>query len=160
MPEEARSLERITVRDLTQFARIAAADRQAFFAKQPKCAKLVERVVCVALCQGAALHFIDGRNGVKDFDVWTFYAGLSGLTFPPRRIVSRDFGFAEFRRSPGWPHFKGRRVDLLGRSISARKTSDPAAFLRRYLPDERPSPRAFWREGPWCCWSLRIDAVK
>src|SRR5438445_6563879 len=72
VPEEARSLERITVRDLTQLARIAAADRQAFFAKQPKWAKLAERVVCVALCQGAALHFIDGRNGVKDFDVWTF----------------------------------------------------------------------------------------
>jgi hypothetical protein len=33
-----------------------------------------KRVIAVALCQGAALHYVDGKTGVKDFDVFTFYA--------------------------------------------------------------------------------------
>jgi hypothetical protein len=44
---------------------------------------LEDSLVCVALCQGAALHFVDGENGVKDFDVWTFYAAR--LTTQPSR---------------------------------------------------------------------------
>jgi hypothetical protein len=28
-----------------------------------------DRLFAVALCQGAALHYIDGKNGVKDLDV-------------------------------------------------------------------------------------------
>ena len=30
-----------------------------------------------ARCQGAALHYVNERNGVKDFDVWSFYARVS-----------------------------------------------------------------------------------
>jgi hypothetical protein len=79
------------------------------------------------------LHFVDGRNGVKDFDVWTFYAATDGPAFPPRRIVSRDFGFPKFGRSPDRPDFIGRRVDLLGRSIDAELGDDPIDAVRRYL---------------------------
>ncbi len=32
-----------------------------------------DRVIAVTLCQGAALHYLNGRNGVKDFDLWTFF---------------------------------------------------------------------------------------
>jgi hypothetical protein len=32
----------------------------------------------VPLCQGGALHYVNGSNGVKDFDVWSFYDEIDG----------------------------------------------------------------------------------
>jgi hypothetical protein len=69
------------------------------------------------LCQGAALQFVDGQNGVKDFDVWSFFAVKKGVPqFPPRRHARVDFGESKFGREPG-ESLKGRRVDVFGRSI-------------------------------------------
>jgi hypothetical protein len=34
--------------------------------------------------QGAALHYVNGQNGIKDFDVWSFYAQYDDWPFPPR----------------------------------------------------------------------------
>lgn len=133
-----RSYERITHADLRRLLAVARADRCAFFeCPDRKCRPLQSRVLCVALCQGAALHFVDGTSGVKDFDVWTFYAAHPTASFPPRRIVSRDFGSPKFGRSPDRPDLIGRRVDLLGRSIPARPSDDPVAALRRYLGESR-----------------------
>lgn len=134
----SRSYERITRADLRRLLAVARADRREFFESPGrKCRPLRSRVLCTALCQGAALHFLDGVNGVKDFDVWTFYAALPGITFPPRRLVSRDFGSPGFGRSPDRRDLIGRRVDLLGRSIPARSTEDPVTAVRRYLTEAR-----------------------
>lgn len=130
---EGRSMAKITKDDLATLAKLAADDRDLFFSKKPKCIALASHVLGTALCQGAALHYVDGKNGVKDFDVWTFYAVGSGQTFPPRRIVSRDFGSPKFGRSPDRPLYDGRRVDLLGRSIPAQQHEDPVSAIRRYL---------------------------
>lgn len=97
-----------------------------------------ERLICVALCQGAARHFIDGKNGVKDFDVWTFFAAHPDAPgFPWRRREARDFGDPKFGRSPDRPNFVGRHVDLLGRSLEVAKDADPMFVLRRYLSEGR-----------------------
>ncbi len=32
----------------------------------------IKQPLAVALCQGAAMHYYDNTNGVKDFDVWFF----------------------------------------------------------------------------------------
>lgn len=125
MTEQGRSYERITPRDLDRLAEISRLDREDFFTRKPRYRVLEEGLVCVALCQGAALHFIDGENGVKDFDVWTFYAARPDHpAFPWRRRASRDFGD---------PRFVGRYVDLLGRSIEVGDERDPAEALRGYL---------------------------
>ena len=46
-----------------------------------------------ALCQGAALHYVDAKNGVKDFDVWSFYTQRADGSFPylwqERRTTAR-----------------------------------------------------------------------
>ncbi|MGH3295201.1 MAG: hypothetical protein ACRDP7_25730 [Trebonia sp.] len=92
------------------------------------------RLLCRALCQGAALHFLDGKNGVKDFDVWSFYAALDDGPFPYRWRGTADFGPSKFDRYPGDPpSYSGRRVDLLGRSLPVTLDADPAAVLRDYL---------------------------
>ena len=105
-----------------------------FFAGKPRYRALDERLICVALCQGAALHYVDGKNGVKDFDVWTFYAALSDHPgYPWRRRKAVDFGDPKFGPSPDKPDFTGRHVDLLGRSLRTAGEVDPATILRRYL---------------------------
>ena len=94
----------------------------------------------VALCQGAALHYLDGRNGVKDFDVWTFYAQHPDGPFPSRRVARADFGPSKFGRMPNDIRpYAGRRVDLIGRSLPAEPEADPVDALRRYLTSARTS---------------------
>jgi hypothetical protein len=99
-----RSMERISLADLRRLAQLAAEDERALFVRAAGGAgRYAGRLLCRALCQGAALHFVDGVNGVKDFDVWSFYAALPTGPFPYRRIGNADFGPSNFGRSPGDP---------------------------------------------------------
>lgn len=139
MTSSDRSLARISTDDLERLARIAWLDREDFFARKPRYRALADRVVAVALCQGAALHFLDGRNGIKDFDVWTFYAAHPDATFPPRRTAARDFGDPKFGKSPDRPEFVGRKVDLLGRSLDEDPKTNPTTALQAYLSERRTS---------------------
>jgi hypothetical protein len=92
-----RSYALIEEGDLERLAAFARQDRESFFSRCPKYQPYAERVICVALCQGAALHYLDHKNGVKDIDVWTFYAQHPGVQFPWRRPVARrDFGPSKF----------------------------------------------------------------
>jgi hypothetical protein len=84
------------------------------------------------------LHYVNERNGVKDFDVWSFYAQYDDWPFPARWRGTRDFGPSKFGRYPSDPpRYSGRRVDLLGRSLPAEPGADPAGVLRRYLAARR-----------------------
>jgi hypothetical protein len=144
-----RSYGRITHGDLGRLAEISRYDRECLFARKPRYRVLDDRLVCVALCQGAALHFIDGENGVKDFDVWTFYAARrEEAAYPWRRRASRVFGDRCFGASAVEPGFAGRYVDLLGRSIEVGGEKDPAGLLCRYLSEGRTaSARALARKA-------------
>jgi hypothetical protein len=139
MEDRARSQERITQSDLARLADLAEADLANLFDRMPDLAALYrDRVLCVALCQGAALHYADGRNGVKDFDVWTFFAAHPARPFPSRRRKVLDFGPSKFGRSPGAPaRFTGRRVDMLGRSLPEPPDADPIEAIRHYLRARR-----------------------
>lgn len=133
-----RSYEKIEAIDLERLAAIALQDRKNFFLRDPHWRSLYSsRIVCVALCQGAALHYVDGKNGVKDFDVWTFFAQQSEAPFPARRIVSRDFGPSKFNKDPAETRYVGRRVDLIGRSIDCAVGADPVEAIQRYLDHPR-----------------------
>ena len=135
MTLQTRSQAPITADDLAYLARIARLDRKAFFDRHPCYRVLADRVICVALCQGAALHFLDGRNGAKDFDVWTFYAAHPDATYPPRRLMSRLFGDTRPSEPLDRPEFAGRRIDLLGRSLNADVDAEPVTTLRHYLSE-------------------------
>lgn len=96
------------------------------------------RLLCVALCQGAALHYLDRETGVKDFDVWTFFARSPGRPHPDAALFRRrklvDFGPSRFGRTPtAPPGFAGRRVDLFARDLDAPISADPATVLRQWL---------------------------
>jgi hypothetical protein len=134
-----RSYEKIESDDLARLGRLAAEDRETFFSRNPEIGRLYrDRVLCVALCQGAALHFLDGKNGIKDFDVWTFFAHSPSHRFPPRRpVMNADFGPSKFGRHSGDDGLAGRRVDFIVRGIDCRPGADPVEVLRRYLTERR-----------------------
>ena len=134
-----RSLERIDGDDLIRLAELAARAESALFARKPHGAgRYAGRLVCRALCQGAALHSVDGRNGVKDFDVWSFYAERGDGPFPYRWRGTADYGPSKFGRFPDDPpSFTGRRVDLLGRSLDVPLGANPVTVLREYLSAAR-----------------------
>ena len=135
MTPTARSIARIDRSDPLRLAALAAETEAGLFARYPRGAgRYAGRLLCRALCQGAALHFLDDKNGVKDFDVWSFYAALDDGPFPYRWRGTADFGPAKFGRHPGDPpSYTGRRVDFLGRSLPVPPGADPAAALRDYL---------------------------
>jgi hypothetical protein len=130
-----RSLERITKADLRRLRKIAWCDLESLFARKLGLRMYRNRLFAIALCQGAALHFIDKKNGVKDFDVWCFFRAHPKRPFPYRRNASADFGSSQFGRSPGWEHYIGRRVDLLGRSLPVMTAESPMEALRTYLTE-------------------------
>lgn len=71
----SRSFEPITKSDLKRLGQIAAVDREDLFKRKPETGRLYgDKLFAVALCQGAALHYLDGKNGIKD---WMFGASSS-----------------------------------------------------------------------------------
>jgi hypothetical protein len=135
IPVQDRSYAPIEDNHLLRLAELAREEREYFFASWPRWQRLyADRRLCVALCQGAALHYVDGRNGVKDFDVWTFYTEHPERPFPPRRYYKRyypfrDFGPSLFGRHPADVGWTGRKVDLLARSLACDIGADAVAVL-------------------------------
>jgi hypothetical protein len=130
----SRSYEQLTKADLKRLGQIAAADRADLFKRRPETARLYsDRLFAVALCQGGALHYLDGKNGIKDLDVWSFFKPNPKRQFPYRRRAQLDFGDPKFGQTQEAPDFIGRRVDHIGRAIPDIDYSDPVATLRRYL---------------------------
>jgi len=130
-----RSLDRIEIADLLRLAVLAADAEAELFRRNPQgSGRYAGRLLGRALRQGAALHYVNGSNGVKDFDVWSFYAEYDDWPFPARWRGTRDFGPSKFGRYSGDPpRYLGRRVDLLGRSLPVPLGSDPADVIRHYF---------------------------
>lgn len=146
-----RSYEAITTDDLARLGDIAAVDRERFFKRRPE---YRDRLLCSALCQGAGLHYVEvaaGKaetNGIKDFDVWSFFSAIPGERFPAdRRRTYVDLGKSKFGRWDGeakvCQHFKGRRVDLLVRALPVPVDADPVSALRSYLAAARTGSAKF-----------------
>ena len=147
MPADSdRSLERIEMADLLRLAALAADAEAELFGRNPQgSGRYAGRLLGRALCQGAALHYVNGINGVKDFDVWSFYAAYDDWPFPPRWRGTRDYGPSKFGRYPGDPpRYSGRRVDLLGRSLPVVPGADPAVVLRGLPLGREPQRRRNW----------------
>jgi len=83
------------------------------------------------------LHYLDGKNGVKDFDIWTFYIEHPKAPYPYRRHGCADFGKSKFGRHPAETGYIGRRVDFLGRSILCSLHADPITTVQDYLSAAR-----------------------
>lgn len=121
-----RSFEPLAAADLQRLAELAFDDLQQLFARVSDTGKLYrDRLMMLCLCQGGAEHFVRHSHGVKDLDVWAFFAEHSARPFPYRRRGVQDFGPSPLGCHPNDVGFKGRRVDIMGRSI--RRDPDQSA---------------------------------
>lgn len=118
------------------------------FDSNPRWAFYRDRLICVALCQGAGLHFVDRRNGVKDFDVWTYFAATASRPYPDPALYRRnkpyDFGQSDHgaRQEEVARGYAGRKIDLLSDSLEVPVGADPAETLRAWLAHPpRDTPR-------------------
>jgi hypothetical protein len=142
-----RSYVQITDADLSRLSELAALDRAGRFARRPRWLVYADRVIAVALCQGAALHYVDGETGVKDFDVLTVFAQHPEGPFPYRWMTNDDFGPSRFGRRDGEPEsYRGRRIDFIGRSLPEGVDADPIEALLRYVSDGRTETARCLRE--------------
>ena len=65
----------VTVWELWRLADLACEEEKAFFRRNPHLLEPYRnRLIAIALCQGAALQYIGRGYGVKDFDVHFFYS--------------------------------------------------------------------------------------
>jgi len=133
--DTTRSHARITRTDLKRLARIAQEDREDFFERHPEWAILYrKRLLGVALCGSAALHYLNGITGVRQFQVLSIYAEHPDAPYPFMRVSHADFGSSKFGSGLDTPDtYQGRRVTLQGRSIDGGPGDDPLEAIPRYL---------------------------
>jgi len=131
----ARSYEQLDTVDLERLGRVADAELDAFFARNPHLAGWRERVRVVALAQGAAEHYLRGQRGVWDLDVIVCFAADPALPRLWRRmVVSWDWGPSKLGRCPHDPaEYSGRAVDFAFWVIPDRR--DAVAGLQEWLAE-------------------------
>ncbi|WP_145963699.1 hypothetical protein [Bradyrhizobium algeriense] len=144
-----RSFTRITRNDLARLARIALDDFSDLCRRQKYSRRYADRLQLICLCQGAARHYVHGDRGVQDFDLWGFFEEVRGHPFPSRRSGKHDFGPSKFGHNPDdGDAFKGRRVDVIGRSISMPKNETPIEAVQSYLRDAATVSASLLAERP------------
>ncbi|MCV7401292.1 hypothetical protein H7K24_14130 [Mycobacterium fragae] len=148
-----KSHAQFTDEHLDRLAKIALEDQEGLFERERHLAVYRRRLLLIALCQGAALHYVQCKKGlqhtkgVKDLDVYSFYAEHPRVPWPYRRYGKADFGESEFGCHPddlpykGKP-FIGRHVDLTGRALPVRPEGNPIEAVRIWLTTSKnPTPR-------------------
>lgn len=130
------------LRTLTELAMTEEAD---FFIRNPHLvAPYRDRLLMVALCQGAALQYLGRGDGVKDFDVHFFYAQNPEKLRLSRSVkrITEDIGA-----------FPNIAVDFVRTVVpgatSDARPADAAHALRKFLV-RAPTPNA---------WHLKQKAV-
>jgi len=144
MQIEERSYKTITIEDLEKLRNLALRERIEFFDRNPRYRKTYwNLLIAIALCQGAASHFVDREVGVKDFDIWYFYIENRETRYPYRSRKSVDSRLSEFGVHPDdvEKSYSGRRVHLMGRTIDIdiveRNNKDPKNCIIGYLEKGR-----------------------
>jgi hypothetical protein len=145
-----RSFTRITRNDLARLARIALDDFYDLCRRQKYSRRYADRLRLICLCQGAARHYVHGDHGVHDFDLWGFFEEVRGHPFPYRRRGKHDFGPSRFGRNPDDGNtFKGRPVDVIGRSIRMPKNEKrPIEAVQSYLRNAATVSASLLAERP------------
>jgi len=133
-----RSIEPLTAADLQRLAELAIDDLRQLFVRRPETGELYrDRLLMLCLCQGGAEHFVRHQHGVKDLDVWAFFSEHPARPFPYRRRGVQDFGPSRLGRHPNDVGFKGRRVDIIGRSIRHEMDQSAPDAVREWLRSGR-----------------------
>jgi len=138
----------MTKEDLDFLLVMGLQEHERFFRRNPHLQEAYhDNLIAICLCQGAALHYLDPRVEVKDFDIWHFYAENETVPFPYRAHSRLEDAYL------------GKPVNLLKRAIPRRivnlNSGDPNRIVRTYLLERnsgtrrKPAvPRQDIRRGP------------
>jgi hypothetical protein len=131
--DPARSYETLDDDDLARLGRVADADVEAFFARNLHLRSRRDRLVLVALAQGAAEHRLRGERGIWDLDLIVCFVKKPTPPHPTRRqVLSWDWGPSKFGRCPfDPPEYTGRAVDVKYWTIP--DAADPIEGLQEWL---------------------------
>jgi hypothetical protein len=110
-------------KDLRHLRDLALEEHVLFFRRNPHLQSTYRRaLVAICLCQGAALHHLNPRSRLEDFDVWHFYWDSRQRPFPYRAHAKGKY--------------RGKRVDFLKRAIPKelqRGAQEPGQVILEYL---------------------------
>ncbi|WP_135611116.1 hypothetical protein [Methanococcoides sp. AM1] len=158
MDKENRSYLKIKREHLQKLRHITVKDQDSFFSRYPKYNLFREKIYCILLVQGAALHYVNGINGIKDFDVLVLYKENGNkydedgklIRIYPKRVCSYDCEMAEFGRYPNddIDKYPNRRVDVLMREIGNDLTdnSDLITAINKYFENGTTQSIKEWRK--------------
>jgi len=128
-----RSMELITLEDLRRFANLTLSCLEAVYQRAPVAGMYKDRLLFLTLAQGGAQHFCDKTNGLKDIDIWAFYRGGLERPFPVRARWNVDMGPSKFGKHPDDVGYRGRRIDILGRSVEVKEGDQSNDAVARWL---------------------------
>jgi hypothetical protein len=124
----------VGVRELRTLSDLAGTEEQDFFRRNAHVVPMYrQRLLAIALCQGAALQYLGRGYGVSDFDVHYFYSQnpkKPRLSRTVKRVWTKVGSFEDVA------------VDFIRTVIpSGVRGSDPVHTIQKFLR-ERPTPNA------------------
>ncbi len=158
-----RSLAPIEREHLDRLAALADIQHAQFVREGARAHSWENRRVAVVLAQGGALHYLDGVTGVKDFDIWTFYAAIPGMPLRCGRYETHaDFGPSVHGRQQyptdfkhpqkaTWLSYQGRRVDFMVRDlpVAVGATTDETTHALRVWLANGANDRSSRKSSSW-----------
>lgn len=133
-----RSSKPITKLDLRRLRDSAIKELDSFFNRRYDLYKFRSKVIAIALCQGAANHYVKRKTGVKDFDIFFFFSEYDRRLIN-RRHIKMDSKLHKFGIHPEDVAcgFQGRRIHFLRRAIDTDLVravlGDPRKVVVGYL---------------------------
>lgn len=134
--DEVRTYEKLTKEDLKEIEQYAKEELKRFLNKE-KYKVYENKLIAICLCQGAAQHFVDGKTGIKDIDVWFFFKEDKDVKIPNfknmRKSVSKKF-----------TNIGEKRIDFLKKAIkediiNKSESEKPEDILKSYLQNGHTS---------------------
>jgi hypothetical protein len=71
-----RSRSKLRDQDIDRLLEIERDWRRSLEHRKQHWRQYAPRLFCVTIAQGGARHLIDGKTGIKDFDLYRFFANL------------------------------------------------------------------------------------
>ena len=130
-----RSFEPISKDDLNKLLNLAFEEHEAFFKRKPKYEPFYKNnLLAIILGQGAALHYLDNKYGVKDFDIYLFYKEHPQKNMQIRRTKKGESNLEKF----GNP-----KIDFIKKVVKTKyiegNEGDTKKIITRLLNESRAS---------------------
>jgi len=129
-----RSYEPLEEHDLEELKKLALKEHEDFFIRNPHLkSAYYNSLIGICLCQGAALHLLKRKVGIKDFDIWHFYEKHDSTSFPNRAHKRIENGY------------KSKPIDFLKRAILKdicnSYPNNPEQIIMKYLCKENTNTK-------------------